>query len=80
MFYTYILLNGKKNKYYYGSTGNLNDRLKEHNNGKVKFTKAFRPWNIIYFEEYLTRSEAYRRELYFKSIEGRNWLKSNKII
>jgi putative endonuclease len=80
MFYTYILYSGKSNKHYYGSTNNLNNRLIEHNKGKVKFTRSLRPWTLKYFEEYPTRSEAFRRELFFKSINGRNWLKANEII
>jgi putative endonuclease len=80
MFYTYILYSEKSNKHYYGSTNNLNNRLVEHNKGKVKFTKSLRPWTLKYFEEYQTRSEAYQREMFFKSIDGRNWLKANKII
>jgi putative endonuclease len=80
MFYTYVLYSEKTQKHYYGSTKNVEYRLTEHNKGKVKFTNPHRPWKLLYFEEYRTRSEAYRRELFFKSIDGRNWLKSNKII
>jgi len=55
-------------------------RLKAHNTGKVKFTKGHRPWEIIYTEEFASRSEARKRELFFKSIDGYKWLKEKKII
>ncbi len=80
MYYTYILYSKKYYKHYYGSTNNLSKRHQEHNKGKSKFTKAFRPWEIIYYEEYETRSEAYKRELFFKSAEGKKWLKENNKI
>ena len=56
-------------------TENLERRLNEHNSGKMKSTKAFRPWKIVYFEEFETKQEARKRELYFKSAAGRKFLK-----
>ena len=79
-YYTYILKSRSHNTYYYGSTNNLDKRLKEHNKGKVRYTKGRMPWVVYYVEEFETRSEAMLREKYFKSIEGYNFLKSNKII
>ena len=70
MFYTYVLLSGKSGIHYYGSTKNLEDRLDAHNSGKVKFTKAHMPWKLVYSECFPTRSDAAKRELFFKSIDG----------
>jgi len=80
MYYTYILFSEKAKKHYYGSTEHLEKRIKEHNDGKVKYTKPLSPWNLIYFEEYSTRSDAFKREMFFKCIDGYKWLKENKII
>ncbi len=80
MFYTYVLLSGKSGIHYYGSTENIDDRLNAHNSGKVKFTKAHRPWELIYSECFSSRSEAMKRELFFKSIDGYKWLKAKQII
>ena len=80
MYYTYILKSLKSGKFYFGHSENLSERLKIHNKGKVTYTRPFRPWVIHYFEEFDSRSEAYRRELFFKSKEGRQWLKENGII
>ncbi len=80
LFYTYILRNEKYNRYYFGHTKNLENRLKYHNAGRVRSTKGYRPWVIHYFETFPTKSEAYRREMFFKSIDGRIWLKNNGII
>ena len=80
MFFTYVLRSEKDNTHYYGHTKNLDIRLSNHNSGKVRYTKSRRPWKVIYSEEYETKSEAYRRELFFKSIEGYQFLKEKKII
>jgi len=80
MFYAYILKSLKDGKYYYGSTKNLEERLKIHNQGKVKLTKGRRPLVIHYFESFNSRSEAKKREYFFKTIDGYNWLKNQNII
>ncbi len=80
MFYTYILKSLKDGKYYYGQTNNLENRIKRHNNGKEKSTKGRIPFVLHYFEEYKTRGEAVKREFFFKTINGYNYLKEKGII
>lgn len=80
MYFTYILRSKINGRHYYGHSAVLAERLKAHNSGKVKSTKGYRPWEVIYYEEYPTKSEAYQRELFFKSIDGYNFLKSREII
>jgi putative endonuclease len=77
---TYILKSEKNGTHYYGHSQNLEKRLNDHNNGRVRSTKAHRPWKIIYVEEFSLRSEAREREFFFKSLEGYNYLKQRKII
>jgi len=74
MYYTYILQSLSTGRYYFGSTSDTDKRLKYHNSGKVRSTKAYRPWKIIYTEEYTSKTEAIQREHFFKSIDGYNWL------
>jgi len=80
MFYAYVLKSQSAGSHYYGSTENLDRRLQEHNSGKMKYTKGRRPWILHYFEEYETRSEAVKREKFFKSIDGYLYLKEKGII
>lgn len=77
MFYAYVLLSLKKRIYYKGSTENLSARIQQHNDGLVAFTSKYKPWKLIYYEEYSTRAEAMNREKFFKSGKGREWLKNN---
>ena len=74
--YVYILKSVTANKTYVGHTNNLERRLVEHNSGKSQFTRVFKPWKIIYTEEFVTREEAIKREKYFKSSSGRIFIKS----
>jgi putative endonuclease len=75
MYYTYVLKSEKDDKYYVGSTSNLKERLKLHNNGNVKSTKCRRPLSLIYYEACLSKTKAIRREDYFKTGFGRKFLK-----
>jgi putative endonuclease len=78
-YYAYILRSEKTGTYYYGSTTDLQARLKYHNAGKVRSTKAKRPWTLHYFEEFQTQGEALARERFFKTIDGYLFLKKNGI-
>ncbi len=78
MFWTYILKSLKDGKYYYGHASDLESRLMEHNKGRVKSTKSRRPFIIHYFENFDTKSEAAKRELFFKSINGYIFLKKKQ--
>ena len=80
MYYSYILRSQKDGTYYYGSAENINHRLNQHNNGKVRYTKGHRPYNLHYSEEFLTRAEAIQRENFYKSISGYRWLRNEGII
>jgi putative endonuclease len=77
MYYTYVLKSTNFVKYYTGYTNNLEKRLNDHNQGMSLYSKRYKPWNIIYFEEFSKEPEAIRREKYFKTAAGRRWLKKN---
>jgi putative endonuclease len=77
---TYILKSIKDGKYYYGHTEQIDVRLKQHNSGRVRSTKSRVPFAIHYTEIFNTKSEAFVREQFFKSLDGRNWLKLKGII
>ncbi len=66
MFYVYTLLSGKNKDVYIGYSEDLRKRFGEHNNGFVKATKAYRPWKLVYYEAYVTKFDATRREVQLK--------------
>jgi len=78
--YTYILKSLNNSKTYIGSTTNLERRIEEHNNGLSTFSKRYRPWTLIYREEYKDIKKARLREKYLKSAAGRRFIKKKNLI
>jgi putative endonuclease len=76
MFYVYCL-RSKKDKYqlYFGYSADLKRRLIEHNKGLSAHTKKYCPWEIIYYEACINKSDAERREKYLKTNVGRRMFK-----
>ena len=75
MFYVYFLKSLKNKDLYIGSTEDVEKRLNLHNSGKVKSTKFYKPWELLGHEECESRSEAVRKEKFFKSHQQRDILK-----
>lgn len=75
MFYVYFLRSLKNNDLYIGSTENVRERLFLHNAGKVKSTKAYRPWELLECREFKTRSEAVNQERFFKNHQQKDLIK-----
>lgn len=71
--YMYIL-KCSNDQYYTGSTKNLKERIKLHQNGRgVNITKKLLPVELKYYEEYDRIEQALRRE---KQIQG--WSRAKK--
>ncbi|WP_417444584.1 GIY-YIG nuclease family protein [Joostella sp.] len=76
IYYVYVLRSGFDGRLYKGHTNRLEERVREHNSGKTKSTKGYKPWVLVYYEEFNTRELAITRERYFKSGSGREFLKT----
>jgi len=67
MNYTYIL-ECSDGTFYVGWTNNLKKRIKTHNQGKgARYTRGRTPVNLVYWEEYDSRSDAQKREITIKN-------------
>ena len=75
MYFVYILKSLKNNDIYIGSTENVIKRFNLHNKGKVKSTKAYRPWQLLNKEEFNSRSDAVKRERFLKTGQQKEILK-----
>jgi putative endonuclease len=75
MYYCYVLLSKKDHKQYIGYTSDLKKRVKEHFNGKSFATKSRRPLKLIFYESFIDKKDALRREKYFKTNPGKRTLK-----
>jgi len=66
----YILRSVKDGKLYVGVTKNVENRLRQHNEGITPSTRYRKPFELIYKECYNSKREALKRERYLKSLEG----------
>ncbi|MFH1577433.1 MAG: GIY-YIG nuclease family protein [Candidatus Margulisiibacteriota bacterium] len=75
MYFVYIIQSLIDNNLYIGITNDLKQRLKRHNSGQVNSTKHRAPFKFIYSESLPNSIEARKREKYFKSGIGREFIK-----
>ena len=75
-FYTYILFSEKTDRYYIGSTHDIDKRIERHNAGATASTKLGRPWKVIYREQFGSKSEAIKREIHLKRMKSRVYIES----
>ena len=74
MNYTYIL-KCKDGSLYTGWTNDLEQRVAAHNTGNgAKYTKARRPVELVYFEEFETKEQAMKREYAIKQMARKDKL------
>jgi putative endonuclease len=66
-YFTYVLLSLKNGDIYVGSTEDINNRIGRHNAGKVRSTKANKPWKLLEYHGFDSRSEAFKYERFLKS-------------
>lgn len=68
--YVYVLYSQSSDRFYVGYTLDLEKRFAEHNKGLNFSTKAYRPWQLIYYEAHTNEADAKRREKYLKTTAG----------
>ena len=69
--YFYILFSQKRNKYYVGSTHDLDERLRKHNSNHKGFTGKIGDWNVVYYEVFDSKILALARERQVKKWKSR---------
>jgi putative endonuclease len=76
----YIIKSPGKGVFYKGCSGNFEKRLIDHNAGRVASTRHACPWIEPYTERFETKTDAQKRERFFKTRSGYRWLKQCGII
>ncbi|AKJ63878.1 GIY-YIG nuclease family protein [Kiritimatiella glycovorans] len=66
MYFVYILYCPETGLSYVGHTSHLILRYYEHRDGMSRWTRRMRSPFLVYWEHFESRSEAMRREKYFK--------------
>ena len=70
MYYVYILRCADET-FYTGCTGNLEERLKQHNAGHVHYTQDKLPAKLVSYIAFTDKYKAFEFEKYLKSGSGR---------
>ncbi|OGV00512.1 MAG: excinuclease ABC subunit C [Ignavibacteria bacterium RIFOXYA2_FULL_37_17] len=65
--YLYILQSKSSSKFYVGISDNPKRRLEFHNTIEKGFTSRYRPWEIVFLKEYVSKKEALLTESKIKS-------------
>ena len=80
-YFVYILYSKSTDAYYKGQTSDLEDRFRRHNNKQEKATRNGVPWNLLWYSEKSTRSEALILERKLKNLSRNRtieFVKKNK--
>jgi len=75
-YYTYVLKSKANGQLYIGWTVDLLARIRKHNKGLVKSTRAKKPLTLVYYEACLSKQKAIKREKQLKTGFGRKYIKS----
>lgn len=75
-YFVYVLQSLNIDWIYVGSTTDLKQRFKSHNDGENLSTKGYKPFKLIFYEAYLNKKDALRREEYFKTTKGKTTLRT----
>lgn len=58
-YFVYILESEIDGRLYKGQTSDIAKRIIEHNSGKTKSTKDYKPWKLVYLETFGTRDKQF---------------------
>ena len=75
MHYVYILHSKESSRTYVGYTNNLKRRMSEHAQQKVHSTARYKQPSLIFYEAFLSKEDAMRRERYLKTSKGKAAIK-----
>jgi putative endonuclease len=71
MYYSYIIYSKSTDKFYYGYTSDIEERIRRHNNGENLSTKHGLPWIVVYYSEHEEKTDAMKEEKRWKNIRSR---------
>ncbi|CAM3555585.1 GIY-YIG nuclease family protein [Aequorivita lipolytica] len=73
----YILYSEELDRFYVGHTGDaMEERLRKHLSNHSGFTATAKDWILKYSEEYLSKKEAYARELAIKRKKSKKFIQN----
>jgi putative endonuclease len=80
MYFVYTLRSeSHPNQFYYGLTRDLKTRVKSHNFGQSKHTSKYRPWALVWFGCFQSKTQAEEFEKYLKTASGKAFARKRLI-
>ncbi|WP_127122554.1 GIY-YIG nuclease family protein, partial [Chryseotalea sanaruensis] len=73
--YVYIIESESSGKWYYDFTEDLDQRIKDHQSNRSKYTRFKGPWKLIFKREFLDKTGALRFEKHLKTIRNKEFIK-----
>ncbi|WP_369128022.1 GIY-YIG nuclease family protein [Flavivirga sp. 57AJ16] len=73
-YHVYILYSESLDRYYVGSTKDVNTRLEKHLSNHKGFTSKAKDWELKYQEPFSSRTEALKREQQIKKWKSRKMI------
>jgi len=73
-YFVYILQSLTDNSFYIGYTTDIDRRLEEHNSGISLYTSRKIPWRLVYKEEFLSKTDALKRERFLKKQKSASFI------
>jgi putative endonuclease len=77
----YVIQSEKDGRLYVGMSENVEQRVRQHNKGMTVSTRFYKPWKLVFVEDYPNRIAARKREKFLKAGSGKeyikNWLRSS---
>ena len=75
MYFVYILKSKKDGSLYKGSTENLKQRIDNHNRGSAKYSSTKKPYKLVWYCAFSTKTQALQFEKYLKHGSGHTFTK-----
>jgi len=69
--FVYILQSEENGRYYIGESTDPERRLTHHNSTSTGFTARYRPWKLVFAQEFPTKEEAVAAEQLIKGWKSR---------
>jgi putative endonuclease len=76
MYSVYIIRSRRTGRYHVDTTSTINEKLDDHNRGKVKRTQTGFPWELVHRESFTSWEDAVAKEKLISSIGIGRYLRS----
>ncbi|WP_394854103.1 GIY-YIG nuclease family protein [Imperialibacter roseus] len=72
--YSVYIIESKSGRWYYGSSDDVVQRLKDHNSNRSLYTRFKGPWELIFQRDFETKAEGLRFEKLLKKTRNKEFI------